>query len=329
MGCQGCRVKDTKGTLARVEAAYWRALRKNVRAENIMSGARETFVDKLKRSYFGRNGSPKIASPGAGVAADMSGVVLSDRPRAPAASIDSKAKAKPRLPIPFFGLERQVYGGPEVIFTCVVGDRHFLQEPLPTAGYEHVLYVDRDLPIAGWAQRPLLFWDASPKIITLFHKYALSNLVPDGTKMIWVDSRVDVAGSVARTIFDSLEDSHLCLFKHYERHCVYDEILAVLAAKRSTSSECEEYARHLRTHNFPRNQGLYETGVMGFRVGPEVRALFRRVFGLCYRYAPRDQLALPVALAQSRVRVHLYNNGETNLRNSPSILVKSWKDAGQ
>ena len=40
-------------------------------------------------------------------------------------------------------------------------------------------------------------------------------------------------------------------------------------------------------------------------------------------------LALPVALANSQARIHLYNAGETNLRNTPGITVKSWKEAAQ
>ncbi len=249
-----------------------------------------------------------------------------ERARAKAAATP-EVKAKARLPIPFYGIEQQSFRGSEVIFTCVVGDRHFLEEPASTANFEHVLYVDRDLNFEAWNQRPLLFWDAAPKLITLFHKYSLSALVAEGTKMIWVDSRVQITPDVARNIFAALDHSDLCLFSHYERDCVYDEILAVLEAKRSSAAQCEEYARHLREQGFPRNNGLYETGVLGFRVCPEVIALFRKVFGLCYRYASRDQLALPLALADSNVRVHLYGGGGlTHLRSTEGVTVKSWKE---
>jgi hypothetical protein len=105
-------------------------------------------------------------------------------------------------------------------------------------------------------------------------------------------------------------------------------MLAVLDARRSTSAHCEEYARHLRGLSFPRNGGLFETGVMAFKAGPEVAALFRRVFGLCYRYVPRDQLVLPVALHGANVKVHLYDGGVTHLRNAVGVTVKSWKAVG-
>lgn len=313
-----------------LEATYWRALGKQVRANNIMSGVRETIVDRLKRSYFGGNGGAQPAAVGAvnSVAAPSAVPApnVKERPRAKLGATAPEAKTKARLPIPFFGLENQSYRSSEVIFTCVVGDRHFLAEPHATVGYEHVLYVDRDLDFEAWHQRPLLFWDPAPKLITLFHKYALSNLVTAGTKMIWVDSRVEITADVARSIFASLDEHDLCLFKHYERDCVYDEMLAVLETQRASTAQCEEYARLLRDQSFPRNAGLYETGVLGFRVCPQVTALFRRVFGLCYRYAARDQLALPLALVGSEARIHLYNGGETHLRNAPGVVVKSWKD---
>lgn len=319
--------------IRRLEATYWRLLRKQVRANNIMSGARETFVDRLKRNYFGSNGTTLHAvvpapAPASPVRAAPSSIAR-ERIATPPPAAAPEVKPKARLPIPFYGLEKQTYRSGEVIFTCVVGDRHFLEEPHASLGYEHVLYVDRDLSFEAWHQRPLLYWDASPKLITLFHKYVLSNLVADGTKMIWIDSRVEITAQVASDIFAALDEHDLCLFKHYERDCVYDEILAVLNAQRSPAVECEEWARYLRERTFPRNSGLFETGVLGFRVGPEVKALFRRVFGLCYRYAARDQLTLPVALAESRARVHLYSGGEHHLRNAPGITVKSWKEAAR
>lgn len=297
---------------------------KEVRANNVMSGTRATFIDKLKQSYFGDeralstngkgNGAPTIKVKSAADAVEAKNAAA------------AQVKTKALIPIPFFGLQQQTYRTKEVIFTCVVGDRHALESVDAELCYEHVLYVDRDVAMDGWNQRPLLFWDAAPKLITLFHKFALCSLVPAGTKMIWLDSRVNINAEVARTIFSALDEHDLCLFRHYERDCVYDEMLAVLEARRSSSTHCEEYARYLRDLEFPRKGGLFETGVMAFKAGPDVSALFRKIFGLCYRYVPRDQLALPVALSDSPVRVQVYDGGVTHLRNTPGVTVKSWKE---
>jgi hypothetical protein len=313
-----------------LEATYWRALGKEVRANNIMSGARTTFVEKLKRSYFGANGSASASNGEEAVIVRKAKAPVGDGNGAAVAGAVASppVKTKALVPIPFYGVQQQAYLSSEVIFTCVVGDRHALDSVDAELRYEHVLYVDRDVPMAGWNQRPLLFWDAAPKLITLFHKFAMCSLVPAGTKMIWLDSRVNITPDVAQTIFAALDDDDLCLFRHYERDCVYDEMLAVLDARRSTSAHCEEYARYLRAQSFPRKGGLFETGVMAFKAGPEVAALFRKVFGLCYRYVPRDQLALPVALSDSKVKVHVYDGGVTHLRNAVGVTVKSWKEVG-
>lgn len=314
-----------------LEAAYWRALRKRVRAENVMNGTRDTFLDRLKKSYFanGASGNGTTNGSSAGVASTITALAKSTvKDRGPKARVVEVPKAKARLPLPFFGLELQAFRSSQVLFTCVVGDRHQLQDVDLGMTNEHVLFSDRDLGFERWDQRPLLFWDANPKLITLFHKYALANLVAPGTRMIWRDSRVELTNDVAQTIFSELDNHDLCLFKHYERDCVYDEVLAVLDAKRSGAVQCEEFSKHLRERSFPRNAGLFETGIMGFKVTPAVVAVFRKLFGICYRYAPRDQLALPLALAGSDVRVRVYNDGQTHLRNSPGVLVKSWKEVG-
>jgi hypothetical protein len=315
------RYNSGNGNVLRtLEAGYWRLRGKQVRADNVLSGARGTFVDRWRQGQVNKGEQLRAYAPSGVSGPIATGASTSDAEGQP------PTKAKARLSIPFYGVEPQVFRNQEVIFTCVVGDRHILQEPQPGSPYEHVLYVDRDLKLPGWGQRPVLFWDASPKLITLFHKFALASLVPDGTKMLWVDSRVVLTNEVAAEIFETLDSNDLCLFRHYERDCVYDETMQVLEAGRSTGAECEEYVRHLRDVSFPRHGGLYETGVMGFRVCPEVRALFRKVFGLCHRYVARDQLVLPLALAASPVRVSVYNSGVTHLRDSPGIIVKSWKD---
>lgn len=319
-------VERPASVIQSLEATYWRALGKEVRARNVMSGARVTFVEKLKRSYFGSNGPAPLVDAVPAAPGGPTPMGRIDAP--PSAVVAPQIKTKALIPIPFYGLQSQTFRTKEVIFTCVVGDRHALQSVEAELRYEHVLYVDRDVAMEGWNQRPLLFWDAAPKLITLFHKFALCSLVPPGTKMLWLDSRVNVSAEVASVIFAALDHSDLCLFKHYERDCVYDEILAVLDARRSTPAHCEEYARYLRTRGFPRNGGLFETGAMAFKAGPEVAALFRQVFGLCYRYVPRDQLALPVALAGSNAKVHVYDGGATHLRNAPGVTVKSWKEVG-
>jgi hypothetical protein len=311
------------GVIRSLEARYWRALGKEVRANNVMSGARASFVDKLKQSLEAR---PPAANGKHVNGAAAIGKAERSSNGAGAAPAAVPVKTKALIPIPFFGVQPQSYRSKEVIFTCVVGDHHALESVDAELQYEHVLYVDRDVAMEGWNQRPLLFWDAAPKLITLFHKFALCSLVPTGTKMIWLDSRVNINAEVARGIFDALDENDLCLFRHYERDCVYDEMLAVLEARRSTATHCEEYSRYLRGLDFPRNGGLFETGVMAFRAGPEVSALFRKVFGLCYRYVPRDQLALPVALSGSPVKVRLYDGGVTHLRNTPGVTVKSWKE---
>lgn len=278
---------------------------------NVLNGTRPNFVERLRV-----NGSASVKK-----------VPVPAVPAVPAATAGDQPKMKQRIPLPLFGLERQSFVSSEVVFTCVVGDRHLLEDVHGDSTHEHVLFSDRELPCTGWEKRPLLFWDLSPKLITLFHKYAMASLIEDGTKLLWVDSRVSVQPEVAASLFEQLDRTPLCLFRHHERQCVYDEVVAVLVANRALSWQCEAFSRHIRERAFPRNAGLFETGVMAFRVCPEIRSLFRSVFSLCARYAPRDQLALPLALEMGSVDPIVFNEGVTHLRNTPGIVVKRWQQS--
>jgi hypothetical protein len=242
-----------------------------------------------------------------------------------AAPTPAKAPEAPpySVPQPYFTLQRQAFATETTIYTAVIGARHLLGGNT-TFWTSKIVFADKNLGIPGWDQRPVVMWDPAPKMMALFHKYYMPSLAEPGAKLIWIDSRVSVQLPVIERLAAELDRHDLCVFRHYERDCVYDEIDGVLAGRRAAEDECDEFRGYLDRRGFPRGGGLYETGVIGFRATPRLAAAMRRVFGLCHRYAPRDQLALPVVLAEAGLDVALYDAGRTNLRNTPGIHVHDW-----
>lgn len=236
----------------------------------------------------------------------------------------TKIKQKPLTIQPLFGLSDQYFDSNATVFTCVIGDRHALTHNT-TQYSDLLLYGDNDLRVPGWQRRAAFFWDPTPKRIVLFHKYQIVNFSPIGQKFIWVDSRVSAQKHIIDSMFDVLDEHELCVFRHSERDCVHDEIDAVLAGNRATAAECDSYHEFFRLIGFPRHDGIFETGLIGFRVTADLRRAFRRLFGLCFRFAPRDQLALPVALRDFPLKTAVFNDGRTHLRNTPGVFVHTWQ----
>lgn len=224
---------------------------------------------------------------------------------------------------PFHALSQQLANKEPILFTAIAGARHAL--PNNTTMWSDMrVFSDTPIDLSGWKFHPTMYWDLNPKLISLFHKYCLASFVPEGTKLIWTDSRVSVQHSILQRISDALDSADLCVFSHYERDCVYEELIAVLRAGRGTFEEVQEAEKLLRSQDFPEHDGLFETGLIGMRAGPVASHVLRRVFGLSRRYLARDQITLPIALRGSGLKVHIFNDGSTNLRNTPGVFVHSW-----
>lgn len=247
---------------------------------------------------------------------------LSPSPQDAGGATNSTKKDRPPLQ-PYYSLAPQSTRGDRVVYTAVFGEKHMLHHNT-TFHEQQIVFSDNALGMNNWQHRPPLYWDANPKLAVLFHKYQIVNFFPLETRVIWVDSRVSVQTTILDEIFASLEDHDLCLFRHYERNCVYQEIDGVLVGKRAPEALCSEYRDFLTSIDFPRDCGLYETGALGFRVTPHLRQMFSMVWGLCWRYIHRDQLTLPVALRSSPVRVRTIRDGQSHLRNTPGVFVHSW-----
>jgi hypothetical protein len=250
---------------------------------------------------------------------------LADQERASAAGHNAAfpPESRQRFSQPFFSLCSQIAQGELVVFTSIAGSKHLLSGNT-TQYIDQRVYADVSVEHAGWAFHPAIYWDNNPKLSVLFHKYCMASFLPLGTRLIWVDSRVSLQSSIIGQIVAALDGADLCTFAHYERDCVYDELGAIVRGGRASFEDCGGYEKYLDHLSFPRSAGLYETGALGIKVTEPSRHALRKVFGICKHHIARDQVVLPVALRDSGLKVSVFNEGQTNLRNTPGIFVQAW-----
>ncbi len=240
--------------------------------------------------------------------------------RNPAAT--GSRRAKPLMQ-PFYALAPQAAGDHAVVFTAIAGPRHALPNNT-TVWPDMRVFGDTPIDLSRWRFQPSLYWDAHPKLTVLFHKYCLASFFPEGTKLIWADSRVSAQQPILEQMSTALDEADLCVFSHYERDCVYDELVGILKGGRASFEEVQDFERRLRDEDFPEHDGLYETGLIGMKAGAATSLAMRRVFGLARRHLARDQVTLPLALRGAGLKLHVFNDGATNLRNTPGVFVHPW-----
>lgn len=171
-----------------------------------------------------------------------------------------------------------------------------------------------------------IFWNSSLKKISLFHKY-MSLLTSESNydkKFIWIDSRITISNHIRNQIISTLDGCDLVLFSHYERSDIYDELNAIFKAKRASIEQISNAFKFFRDNSFHTKE-LFETGIIGFKLTAHIQKLFTSIYGFCNQHIQRDQIAMPYLLINSGVNYKIFNNGQTNLRNTEGIEVKTWK----
>jgi len=100
---------------------------------------------------------------------------------------------------------------------------------------------------------------------------------------------------------------------HTECNCVYREAERILELAYDDKATLDRWRDFLRKENFPRNYGLWETGLLFRRHNDAViSALGAEVWDIVANYSKRDQLALPYVVRKQGADIRDFNEGKRN-----------------
>jgi len=191
----------------------------------------------------------------------------------------------------------------KVVLTYITGGYDALRDPaVVTPGWDYVCVSDRGLRSKVWRAAPLDDGPAATEddkrragLIKIGHHDFVGD---DYDLCVTLDGSMRINGDLDALLGEVWsDDADLALARHPWRDCLYDEAREVKALGFDDPAVVERQTRRYRRQGFPRQFGLYATGLM---IKNNRSARLRQV---CERWAAeyrtgsrRDQLSLTYAI---------------------------------
>lgn len=153
-----------------------------------------------------------------------------------------------------------------VIYTAIFGPiRDQLQPPrnIPEDVLLHA-YVDNVTEptkhSSGWEMRPAVWLHpTNPRLRSRRHKLLSHQLYPDADVTLWLDGCLTPVANPHKLVEQHLGTHDLCLFKHMQRNCLYQEAEACVRLKKDRPEVLRALVNRYKAEGYPYNSGLVET----------------------------------------------------------------------
>ncbi len=163
-----------------------------------------------------------------------------------------------------------------IVYSALVGDYESLKEPEaidPSVRY--ILFTDNpNLRSEKWEVVSLDTLGLSPRRASRLPKLLPHRYLPEHDISVYLDSSLTVIEpNIAKLTKDALRDAEIAAYRHYERSCLYDEIIECVAKGKVSPFAAKEFSDRLRAEGFPDQLGLLENAFLVRRNTKQIRAL--------------------------------------------------------
>lgn len=130
---------------------------------------------------------------------------------------------------------------------------------------------------------------------------------------IYVDSNIRVINNPNELLFKYLREDKICIPKHFERSCIYDELNECVLLNKVTKKEYEYLHNLLKFDGYPHDNGLGENNIiMRKHHDPDVISLMEEWWSFFVNGPKRDQLSLLYLSWKYRVPITLMSETSRN-----------------
>lgn len=189
------------------------------------------------------------------------------------------------------------------VVTSICGGKDHLLEDQAFGSAKWIAFVDRPMPSAAWEIRPAYDRFKSPRRNSRIVKMLIHQFV-DAEYSIWIDGNQRLHRPPEELIERFLAQHDLAAFKHPLRDCLYGEAEDCAAKRLDDPRIIDEQAGVYRERGFRRHAGLCECCVLIRRHVPPVARFNEAWWSEFCRHSARDQIAFPVAVDSSGVRLN-------------------------
>jgi len=183
-----------------------------------------------------------------------------------------------------------------VIYTAIFGSikdsLHQPQNISPQTVVHAYMDVTQETNHNGWKVLPPIWEHATnPRLRARRHKILVHHLYPEAKYSLWVDGCLTPWTDVEQLAAKYLQDTDICLFRHMERNCVYQELEACLRMKKDDPTTMRAQIHGYRSEQYPYNNGLAETTAVLRRHTDKMQELNERWWKEVREKSIRDQLS--------------------------------------
>lgn len=188
------------------------------------------------------------------------------------------------------------------VVTSVTGSKDALIETHPRGDAKFVAFTDKDIKSDLWEQRPAYNKFKDNRRNSRIHKILIHQYI-DTEYSIWVDGNIELVSPPEVLIERYLKDNDIFFFDHEGRDCLYDEAIECAHRQLDTPENIIEQAKAYEDAGFAKHKGLFIGHFIIRRHTPKVEAFNNAWWSEYCRYSVRDQIALPVALDKTGLRI--------------------------
>jgi hypothetical protein len=194
-----------------------------------------------------------------------------------------------------------------LILTSITGGKDELLSPaVKFDDCDYLAFVDERFNVPVWEQREAVSFSSIDKFTARrnakVYKILASNLFPQYEYIIWQDGNHHIAKH-PRDIVAEYGDFDLLCFKHPDRNCCYEEILAVARWRLDEPENLVSQAKFYMGQNFPKESGLFELSTFIRKASPVLREFELSWWEQICKFCSRDQISFPYILWMYRERM--------------------------
>lgn len=209
-----------------------------------------------------------------------------------------------------------------VIYTAMVGGYDEIMQPkVVDDRFDYILFSNdiKEERVGVWQVRPIEYTNSDNTRICRYVKTHPEELLPGYEFSIWMDSNIRIMTSYVyeRALELYTQGVLIASMCHPERDCIYDEAFEVMYLRYEREKLVVDWCHKLRKENYPRHNGLYESGVMFRKHNVSLITETNVMWWDCIeKYSKRDQLSFNYVLWKLCVDCKCFLKQSLNVRNT-------------
>jgi hypothetical protein len=207
-----------------------------------------------------------------------------------------------------------------VVYTVVANGYDGLKPPaVIDAEIDYLVFTDdRDLALADpWQAIVVKRSDRNPRVMSRRYKMMPHRYLERYEQSLWIDATLETVRPLSPLLEELAAAGPLALFRHPDRHCVYEEAEAVRSLRYERPSIIDLQMGCYKARGYPAGNGLWGCNVIYRRHhDPRIRLAMEDWWRQIELFSQRDQLSVNYVFWKARRRA-LRDSGRASLLLAP------------